>query len=104
MNIDDKKQKIISRYPNLGEGEASIIAIAMVLKEEGIEYHCVLDDRTARSKAKLLNLNLTGSIGIIKILKESCKWDESKINCVIDKINDSPFRITNKVLGELKNG
>ena len=46
------------------------MSLALKYKEQKKEYYCVLDDNAARNVADRLNLNVTGSIGLLLILKE----------------------------------
>lgn len=46
-------------------GEASIIALAKELYDQGLENIVLIDDLTARQIARTLNLKVTGTLGII---------------------------------------
>lgn len=54
--------------------------------------------RLLEKKAKELNLNFTGSIGIIKIIKDNYSWDNSKIDGIVKEIEASAFRVSDEVL------
>lgn len=90
---------IQNRYFNLGKGEQSIISLALKYHEQNKEYFCVLDDKDARKIAKKLGLNVKGSIGLLLLLKEKGLL-ENPIE-VADKIRQSNFRISEKILEEL---
>ena len=88
-----------TRYFQLGNGEKSIMSLGLKYKEQSSEYYCVIDDKYARKVANKLNLNLKGSIGLLLLLKEKGVLENP--NEVVDKIRESPFRISNKILEEL---
>ena len=77
------------------KGEASAIALA-------IEYSDVLlllDDLKARKLATKLNLKYTGTLGIITKAKN--KGLIEKVKPVLDKIQKTDFRISEKILKEI---
>lgn len=88
-----------TRYFFLGKGEKSIMSLGLKYKEQSEDYFCVIDDKDARNVAKKLNLNLKGSIGLLLLLKEKGLLENP--NEVVDKIRESPFRISDKILEEL---
>lgn len=75
----------------LGKGEAE----AIILYKE-LELDCALiDERTARSMADLMNVNTMGVLGIIdSAIKKGFSIDKKK---VIDRLKDSGFRISDKL-------
>lgn len=89
------------RYPFLGEGELSIIQWGLNLKESG-SYYCVIDDLPARKVAKQLNLSLSGSIGLIILLKNKNNYSSDKIEEIIQSIDDSEFSISENILNKLR--
>lgn len=101
MEIGILKDKIKRRYPTLGQGELSIIALGLLMQEEHVNYSCVLDDGIARSAAAKYNLDLTGSIGLLIHIRDNNGWDNEKMECIINKIRLSDFRVSEKVLRRL---
>lgn len=89
----------INRYFYLGEGEKSIMSLALKYKEQSKEYFCVLDDKDARKIAFQLGLNVTGSIGLLLLLKE--KGLLTNTDEIVEKIRKSSFRISDRILEEL---
>ena len=87
------------RYFKLGIGEKSIMSLALEYQEQGHQCFCVIDDKYAREVAQKLELNVKGSIGLLVLLKE--KGLLVNPNEVVNKIRESPFRISDKVLGVL---
>jgi predicted nucleic acid-binding protein len=53
--------QIASRYPNLGRGEASVIACALQRKEKVV----LMDERAARRAAAIGGLRVVGSLGVL---------------------------------------
>lgn len=90
---------IKNRYFKLGEGEISIMSLALDYKEQDKEYYCVLDDNEARKVANKLGLNVMGAIGLLLLLKEKGLLENP--NELVNKIRDSTFRISDKILEEL---
>lgn len=87
------------RYFKLGIGEKSIMSLAFKYQEQGHEYYCILDDKYARDVAQKLELNVKGSIGLLLLLKEKGLLENS--NEIVNKIRESPFRISDNILEEL---
>lgn len=93
--------KLKMRYPNLGNGELSIIQWGLNLKGQ-CRYYCILDDLLARKIAKNLDLSISGSIGLIIIVKDKNKYSKDKIEEIINSIDKSNFRISKNVLNKLR--
>lgn len=89
------------RYPYLGAGELSIIQWGLMLKGS-CSYRCILDDLSAREVAKKLNLPISGSIGLIILLKYDNGYSDGKIEEIIGAIESSDFRISKKILNKLR--
>jgi len=89
------------RYPFLGDGELSIIQWGLNLKESG-SYYCIIDDLRARKVAKKLNLSLSGSIGLIILLKNKNNFSPDKIEEIINDIDNSKFSISKNILNKLR--
>lgn len=98
VNINSKLKM---RYPNLGDGELSIIQWGLNLKGQ-CRYFCILDDLLARKVAKALDLPISGSIGLIIILKDKNNYSKDKIEEIIKSIDKSNFRISKHVLNKLR--
>ena len=76
-------------------GEASAIALAL---ESGPSL-IVLDDDKARKLAKKLNLTITGSLGVL--LRAKREGIIPSIKPIIEKIQQTNFRYSQKVLSEI---
>ncbi len=77
--------------PILGKGEAEVI----ILYKE-LELDCALiDERTARSMAELMNVNTMGVLGVIDLaVEKELSIDKKK---AIDQLRDLGFRISDKL-------
>jgi predicted nucleic acid-binding protein len=81
------------RYPILGKGESSVILTALKLNDQKRRYYAVLDDDKARKVAAKLGVNLTGTYGLLKKLKEKGYLDEKQFNLCKQDMGRSKFRI-----------
>jgi predicted nucleic acid-binding protein len=59
--------EVLKRYPNLGVGEASVIAAAM----DGGELTLLVDERPARRAGTLEGLQVVGSLGLLARARRS---------------------------------
>jgi predicted nucleic acid-binding protein len=76
-------------------GEASAIALAKELDDPLV----ILDEQKGRRLAKKLGLKVTGSLGVIHKAKELGVI--AAIKPILDKIAETNFRISDKILAEL---
>jgi len=97
----EKEGLIRRRFPTLGCGEINVLAWGENLKTQNLNFWCVIDEIPGRRAAKSMGLPLTGSIGLIKILKEKKKLDKNKLKDIMTKIKESPFWIDEGILGGL---
>ncbi|OPY28133.1 MAG: hypothetical protein A4E27_00402 [Methanobacterium sp. PtaU1.Bin242] len=102
ISVQEEKQ-IRSRWPNLGMGEINVLAWAERLKKNEADFVCVLDDSNARKACELMGFPLTGSLGLLKILKINGFLSPSRIIEIVDKIKNSDFRIKDNILEDLLN-
>ena len=93
-SVKDKKyQSFLETQVDLGE--ASAIALAKEMDEPLL----LLDDLKARKLVKKLNLNFTGSLGVINKAKQIGVIDE--IKPILNKILSTDFRISKQIIHEL---
>lgn len=97
----EKEDLIRRRYPTLGAGEINVLAYGENLHHQNINFWCVIDEKIGRRTAKNMGLPLTGSIGLIKILKKKKKLNKNKLKDIMAKIKESPFWIDEEILGGL---
>lgn len=97
INIEETKDKKYQSFINIqvDSGEASVIAFAME-KESSL---LILDDLKARKLAKRLDLKYTGTLGVINKAKNL--GIISKIKPLLDQLQETNFRISDKVLQDL---
>ena len=80
----------------LDSGEASAIALAL----EKENYLLIIDDLKGRKYARSLNLNFTGTIGIIA--KAALNNKIKNAFEILDKIQNTNFRVSNKLILKIK--
>ena len=97
----DYDPSLKNRYPYLGNGELSILQWGLNINEK-VSYYCVLDDLHARKVAKKLNLSLSGSIGLILLLKDKNNYSSEKIEEIIESIKNCNFNISENILNKLR--
>lgn len=90
---DRKYQDFIATQVDIGE--ASAIALAQEFKEVLL----LIDDLKARKLATQLDLKITGALGILHKAKQL--GIIKKIKPFIDKILETNFRISDKIIDEL---
>ncbi|MBP7478518.1 MAG: DUF3368 domain-containing protein [Chitinophagales bacterium] len=91
---DYKYQQILEGF--LDSGEASAIALAL----EHDDCLLIIDELKGRKEAKYLNINYTGTLGILIIAKE--KGLIKSVMEVIEEIRKTDFRISEALLNEAK--
>lgn len=91
--IDKKYQNFIATL--VDEGEASALTFAI----EREDTLLILDDLKARKLAKSLNLKFTGTLGVINRAKS--EGVISEIKPLLDKIQATDFRVSEKIISEL---
>ena len=89
------------RFPNLGNGEINVLCWGLKLKDSGTQYYCVIDEKLGRNAATKLQLHLTGSIGLLRILKERKLLSSEQLKIIVEDIKKSPFRVSEEVLRSL---
>jgi len=86
------------RYPILGKGECSVILTSLKLNQQKEDTYAILDDGNARKVAAKQGVNLTGTYGLLKTLKEKGHINEEQFNQCKQDMSKSKFRIDfNKV-------
>lgn len=86
-NADSEKYK----FPTLGKGEESLCSLAI----HKTSVYLILDDLKARKVATLLNINFTGTIGVL-IAAKKLGFIHS-IKPILEKINLTNFRLSLEV-------
>ena len=91
--LDSKYQELIKTQVDIGE--ASAIALAM----EHDNSLLILDDLKARRLAKRLNIQFTGTLGVINKAKSSGYI--SSIKPLLDKLQETDFRVSDNIIKDL---
>lgn len=89
------------RYPGLGNGEINVLCQGLKMKASGARFYCVIDEKLGRNAARQLQLPLTGSIGLIKLLKDDKLLNGEQLKSIVEDIRKSPFRVNETVLRSL---
>lgn len=93
-NVKDKKyQEFLETQ--IDWGEASAIALAKEMEDPLL----LLDDLKARKLATKLNLKFTGTLGVIHKAKQLGVLE--KVKPLIEKLQETNFRISEKIIEEL---
>ncbi len=82
---------LIGLITDLGAGEAQVLALAL----EEPESLVILDDRLAREVAKLQNLRITGTMGVL--LRAKQEGHLQAIAPLLNKLADLGFRLSDTV-------
>jgi uncharacterized protein len=78
----------------LAIGEAETITLASEEKADFI----VLDDKHARSRAKVMKLNVIGTLRILRLMFDDKLIDKSEIIKALEKLRETGFRISDDVV------
>lgn len=78
-------EKMLSRHPELHEGEISVICCALHRERKGDRHYCIIDETAARkfirSDGSCNGLKLTGTVGLIL-------WEKDKSYLSQDECED----------------
>jgi predicted nucleic acid-binding protein len=80
---------------SLGAGESEAIILAQELNAR----YMLLDDALARRKAHLVGLRVTGTLGILMMVKEA--GGISSVKLVLDELRQTDFRMSERVYQEV---
>lgn len=82
---------------SLDEGEKQAVGLASTLKDKAL---LIIDDRAGRETAKKLNIEITGTIGILLIAKEKGLVDD--IKPLIEQLRDAGYWLSDEILEIVK--
>ncbi len=85
----------INIIPDLGQGEAEVLALACEEKEALV----ILDDSLARRIADLQEFKLTGTAGIL--IKAKTKKHITEVKPLLNKLKDSGFYLTDNLMSDI---
>ncbi|MEM3551245.1 MAG: hypothetical protein QXV01_09180 [Candidatus Bathyarchaeia archaeon] len=90
------------RYPNLGNGEIGVLAIALTLKKHpSVSVIPILDDEQARNVARKLGLEVHGTLWMLFELKKHHSISKKVAMKVIKQLPDRGFYILKDKLEEI---
>ncbi len=97
IQIEEPKNKdfYLSLLSSIGKGESSAIALAL----EKRNCILILDDHKARKIASKYNLKFIGTLGVLLLCET--KGIISSIEPLIDKLNKTSFRVSEKVIEDI---
>lgn len=78
-------------------GEAETITLA---SEEEAD-HIVLDDKSARRRAKAMNLNVVGTLRVLRMMYDAKGIDKPEIIKAIKRLRETGFRISEAVVNKV---
>jgi len=81
----------------LARGEAETIALTV---EENAEF-IVMDDRLARRRAKSIELNVIGTLRVLRMMFDNGLIDKKDFLNSIEKLRETGFRISNEVIDKV---
>ena len=79
-------------FPGLGLGECDSMLSYQKINNGKDKVYCIFDDGKARSKASELNIEFTGLIGLLKLIKVRNIMDSQEIEDVVQMLKQSNFR------------
>ena len=86
------------RHISLHEGEISVLCEAKSLSDNDKPHYCIVDDLVARKRGDELNIQLTGTIGLLLWGKKNGCLEEEDCLHIYEKIKNSSFRIDDQIL------
>ena len=113
----EKAVRLGKRFLGLDMGEATVIAKSIFMTMSGQPNYVVTDDRYARKQIEKIGrtesvddifgfhvgpIKLTGTIGLILHLREKKYITPEQCNAIADELEDSTFRIDEKILNKLR--
>ena len=79
-------------FPGLGLGECDSILSYQKLNNKEEKVYCILDDGKARAKAFELDIQFTGLIGLLRLIKDRKIMNSQEIDEVVNMLEKSNFR------------
>lgn len=89
----ERHNELSNRFFRLGSGEIAVLTEGEALGKSSQDYFCVLDDRLARQAAKKLELEYTGTIGLMAILVRNDFIEFERADELIQEMKDMGTRL-----------
>jgi len=87
----------------LGPGERDVILTALSLRESGkYEVRVVIDDRRARNVCERLNIDFTGTAGLIVFMKLVGLIEREEAHSLLDSLLGTSLFITRDIIEQAK--
>ena len=101
IKVKDIKNRLLvtALLDPLAVGEAETIALAIDEKADQI----VLDDKPARRKAKAMNLDVIGTLRILRMMYDAKLISKTEIIKALTKLRETGFRISEDVINKVTN-
>lgn len=85
-------------FPGLGLGECDSMLSYQKINNGKDKIYCIFDDGKARNKALELNIEFTGLIGLLKLIKDRNIMDSQEIENIVQMLKQSNFRLSADVV------
>ena len=97
--VKDVKNRLLvnALLDPLALGEAETVALAV---EENADY-VVIDDKLARRRAKSMELNVIGTLRVLRLMYNAKLVDKKTFLKALEKLKETGFRISDKVLSKV---
>jgi predicted nucleic acid-binding protein len=82
-----------SKFPMLDYAEIEVLLVGLALKQSGEDYCCVLDEGPGRRIADALELEKTGTIGLLNMLSDRQIIDKNMKEKLLCRLGQSTFRL-----------
>lgn len=86
------------RFLGLGVGECDTMLSYLKLSRSMDPVYCILDDSRARAKARDLNIEFTGLLGLLKMIKDRDIMEPREVRIVLEMLKNSRFRFPSDVV------
>ncbi len=90
LNTIEELENLQTSYPYLGFGELDTMITYEKLKTNA---YCILDDKLARKIAKVRSLPFTGTLGLLKLMKERSVVSNDEYLKILKELTISGFRM-----------
>jgi predicted nucleic acid-binding protein len=94
-----EENRELLRYFHFDNSSGEYWVIAHALKHP--DYICVMDDYFGRNVCSYFNVKLTGTIGILKKMKERNMLTSDDLECIRQVVKNSRFYLSKDLLREL---
>ncbi|OLC35158.1 MAG: hypothetical protein AUH84_03700 [Thaumarchaeota archaeon 13_1_40CM_4_38_7] len=97
LNTKTEVEDFQKSYPYLGKGECDSMLQFTKLTKNAQKVYCILDDKPARKVADSLNIQYTGLLGLVKLLKNRNAITSNEYDNIMKALEGSTFRMPRDV-------